>query len=42
MAGSIRIRGGSGKENCCAVDKADRSWGSGITEKVVWWDVLQA
>jgi integrase len=23
-----------------AVDKADRAWGSGITEKVVWWTVL--
>jgi site-specific recombinase XerD len=24
-----------------AVDKADRTWGSGITEKVVWWTVLE-
>jgi len=24
-----------------AVDKVDRIWGSGITEKVVWWTVLE-
>ena len=24
-----------------AVDKAGRTWGSGITEKVVWWTVLE-
>jgi integrase len=24
-----------------AVDKADRTWGSGVTEKVVWWTVLE-
>lgn len=24
-----------------AVDKADRCWGSGLTEKVVWWTVLE-
>jgi integrase len=24
-----------------AVDKVDRSWGSGVTEKVVWWTVLE-
>ncbi|MEP6540438.1 MAG: tyrosine-type recombinase/integrase [Bryobacteraceae bacterium] len=24
-----------------AVDKVDRAWGSGITEKVVWWTVLE-